>query len=135
MPQFFEPGSPHMLSAPRASILLVDDVPANLLSLRVILEDLGHNLVEASSGEEALQHVQTNEFAVILLDVLMPEMSGFETAKRIRDLERSRHTPIIFLTASDIERPDLEEAYALGAVDFLVKPLLPLVLQGKVRGL
>jgi CheY-like chemotaxis protein len=87
-------------SEPKASILLVDDSPANLLSLRAILESLGPNLVEARSGEEALQRVQSDEFAVVLLDVLMPGISGFETAKLIRGQDRSRHTPIIFLTAS-----------------------------------
>ena len=111
-------------SEPKAGILLVDDNPANLLSLRAILDDLGHNLVEARSGEEALRRVQSDEFAVILLDVLMPGISGFETAKLIRENDRSRHTPIIFLTAGDIDRPQLEQGYALGAVDFLVKPLL-----------
>ena len=121
-------------SEPKASILLVDDNPANLLSLRAILEDLGQNLVEARSGEEALQRVQADEFAVVLLDVLMPGIGGFETARAIRGDERSRHTPIIFLTASDIDRSQTEEAYALGAVDFLVKPLLPVALQAKVRG-
>ena len=69
-------------SEPKASILLVDDNPANLLSLRAILEDLGQNLVEARSGEEALERVQSDEFAVVLLDVLMPGISGFETARR-----------------------------------------------------
>jgi PAS domain S-box-containing protein len=118
---------------PKANILLVDDNPANLLSLRAILEDLGQNLVEASSGEEALRRMKSQEFAVILLDVLMPGISGFETAKQIRSDERSRHTPIIFLTAGDMDRPKLEEGYALGAVDFLVKPLLPIVLKAKVR--
>ena len=121
-------------SEPRASILLVDDNPANLLSLRAMLDDLGQNLVEARSGEEALQRVQTDEFAVVLLDVLMPGIGGFETATAIRGRERSRHTPIIFLTASDIDRSQMEKGYALGAVDMLVKPLLPVVLQAKVRG-
>ena len=126
--------SRHLPSEPKASILLVDDNPANLLALRAILEELGQNLVEAHSGEEALQRVQSDEFAVVLLDVLMPGISGFETAKLIRGQDRSRHTPIIFLTASDIDRPQLEHGYALGAVDFLVKPLLPVVLRAKVRG-
>src|SRR3954467_9270856 len=93
----------------KVSILLVDDNPANLLSLRAILEDLGQNLVEARSGEEALQRVRSEEFAVVLLDVLMPGMNGFETAKLIRDGDCPRHTPIIFLTAGDIDRPQLEE--------------------------
>jgi CheY-like chemotaxis protein len=86
-----------MSSEPTANILLVDDNPANLLAVEGILADLGQNLVKASSGEEALNHLQVNEFAVILLDVRMHGLSGFETAKRIRARERS--TPIIFLTA------------------------------------
>jgi CheY-like chemotaxis protein len=121
-------------SEAKVRILLVDDNPANLLSLRTILEKLGQNLVEAHSGEEALQRVQSTEFAVILLDVLMPTISGFETANLIRGRENARHTPIIFLTASEIDRSQLEEGYALGAVDFLTKPLVPFVLQAKVRG-
>src|SRR4051812_23666039 len=104
-------------SESRANILLVDDNPANLLSLRAILEDLGHNLVEASSGEDALRWVQSDEFAVVLLDVLMPGLSGFDTAKLIRSQDRAQHIPIIFLTANDLERPQVEQAYALGAVD------------------
>src|SRR4051812_6097469 len=121
-------------SEPKASILLVDDNPANLLSLRAILEDLGLNLVDARSGEAALRQVRAEEFAVVLLDVLMPGLSGFDTAKLIRADERSGHTPIIFLTASDIDRRQTEEAYALGAVDFLGKPLMPVALRAKVRG-
>lgn len=119
---------------PKANILLVDDNPANLLSLRTLLEVLGQNVVEVRSGEEAIKRVQTDEFAVVLLDVLMPGISGFETAQAIRANERSRHTPIIFVTAGDIERRQLEEGYGLGAVDFLVKPLLPVAVQAKVRG-
>lgn len=118
----------------KASILLVDDNPANLLSLRALLDGLGQNLVEARSGEEAIERVKAVEFAVILLDVLMPGINGFETAKAIRGQERSQHTPVIFLTASDIDRPQMEEGYALGAVDFLLKPLMPMAIQAKVRG-
>ncbi len=121
-------------SEPKSSILLVDDNPANLLSLRAILDDLGQRLVEARSGEEALERLKAEEFAVALLDVLMPGMSGFETARAIRGHERSRHTPIIFLTAGDTDRSQTEEAYRLGAVDFLVKPLMPVALRAKVRG-
>jgi len=129
------PGLPrNVLPEPKANILLVDDNPANLLSLRALLDDLGQNLVEVHSGEEALRRVRDDEFAVVLLDVLMPGISGFETAKLIRGQGHSRHTPIIFLTANDIDRPQMEEGYALGAVDFLVKPLLPVVLRAKVRG-
>ena len=128
-------GQPRMRpSEPKASILLVDDNPANLLSLRALLDGLGQNLVDARSGEEAIERVKADEFAVILLDLLMPGMSGFETAKFVRRQDRSRHTPVIFLTASDVERPQIEEGYSLGAVDFLVKPLLAIVLQSKVRG-
>ena len=126
--------SQNVSSEPKTSILLVDDNSANLLSLRAVLEELGQNLVEARSGEEALQRMQSDEFAVILLDVLMPGIGGFETAKMIRGNNRSRHTPIIFLTASDMDRSQIEEGYTLGAVDFLVKPLLPIVLQAKCEG-
>jgi PAS domain S-box-containing protein len=128
-------GTLNQRSEPKANILLVDDNAANLLSLRAILDELGNNLVEAHSGEEALERILSDEFAVVLLDVHMPGISGFETAKLIRGRNRSRHIPIIFLTANDIDRSQIEEGYALGAVDFLVKPLFPVVLQAKVRGL
>jgi PAS domain S-box-containing protein len=117
----------------KVSILLVDDNRANLLALRAILESLGHDLVETHSGEEALEQLSTKEFAIVLLDVLMPGLSGFETARKIRAAGRSQHTPIIFITASDIDRQQFEEGYALGAVDFLMKPLLPVMLQAKVN--
>src|SRR5262249_40581962 len=84
--------------------------------------------------EEALQHLQSHEFAVILMDVVMPGISGFEAARLIRNNDNSRHTPIILITAHDMDRAQLEQGYALGAVDFLVKPLAPLMLQAKVRG-
>src|SRR4051794_40177370 len=115
-------------SEPKAGILLVDDNPANLLALRAILEELGQHLVEVRSGEDALERAQAGDFAVVLLDVLMPGIGGFETARRLRADERSRHTPVIFLTAADIDRAQFEEGYALGAVDFLVKPFLPFIL-------
>ena len=121
-------------SEPKASILLVDDNPANLLSLRALLEDLDQNLVEACSGAEAIERVKAEEFAVILLDVLMPGIDGFETAKMIRSEARSQYTPVIFLTATDIDRSQMEKGYTLGAVDFLVKPVFPLAIQSKVRG-
>ncbi len=119
---------------PKASILLVDDTPANLVALRAILEDLGPILVEVRSGEEAIAQLMAVEFAVVLLDVRMPGLNGFETAQVIRADVRLRHTPIIFLTADDIERPELEQGYALGAVDFLAKPLIPVILRAKVTG-
>ena len=120
-------------SEQKATILLVDDNPANLLSLRTILNDLGQNIAEASTGEEAFQYVQADEFAVILLNVEVPGSSGFETAKLVRTNARSKHTPIIFLADSEIDGSQLEEGYSLGAVGFIVKTDLPLMLQAKVR--
>ncbi len=117
--------------APRVKILLVDDRPANLLTLEAILEDLGQELVKATSGKEALRHVLREDFAVILLDVKMPDMDGFETATLVRERERSRHTPIVFLTAHKDEE-HLFRGYYAGAVDFLYKPINPEVLRSKV---
>jgi PAS domain S-box-containing protein len=128
-----EPGPPERQPPERANVLLVDDTPANLLALEAALEDLGHNLVKAASGEEALRLLLDRDFAAVLLDVRMPGLDGFETAKLIRGRERSRHTPIIFLTAHD-DGPTVEQAYALGAVDYLVKPLAPVMLRAKVAG-
>ncbi len=119
---------------PKANVLLVDDQPANLLALEAVLEGLGHSLVKASSGEEALRRLLDQDFAVVLLDVRMHGLDGFETAKLIRGRERSRHTPILFLTAHDDNRLPVEEAYALGAVDYLVKPVVPVILRAKVAG-
>jgi PAS domain S-box-containing protein len=118
----------------KAGVLLVDDRDANLLALEVILGDLGHDLVEARSGEEALRLLLNRDFAVVLLDVQMDGLDGFETAKLIRSLQRSKHTPIIFLTAYGDDPLDVEKAYGLGAVDYLVKPLLPVVVRAKVAG-
>jgi PAS domain S-box-containing protein len=116
------------------NILLVDDQPADLLALRVILDELGHNLVEARSGETALCRLQEAEYAVILLDVRMHGLDGFETAKHIRSQAKTRRTPIIFLTGYSDDRFPVEQAYALGAVDYLVKPLVPVILRAKVAG-
>lgn len=116
----------------KANILLVDDYPENLLALEAILEDLGQNLVKASSGEEALRHLLKNDFAVILLDVKMPSMDGFETAYYIRQRERSQHTPIIFLTAVSRSEEQMLRGYELGAVDYLLKPFRPEILRWKV---
>jgi PAS domain S-box-containing protein len=120
-------------SAGNVGILLVDDNRANLLTLRAILDDLHHDLVDAFSGEEALKAVHTREFAVILLDVMMPGISGFEAAERIRANPSSRHTPIIFVTANDVDRQEMEAGYGLGAVDFLTKPLSAVSLRAKVK--
>ncbi len=115
----------------KAKILLVDDRPANLLALEAILEDLGQDLVKATSGKEALRHILNDDFAVILLDVNMPEMDGFEAATLIRERERSRHTPILFVTAHKDDE-HLFRGYYAGAVDFLYKPINPEVLRSKV---
>jgi PAS domain S-box-containing protein len=119
---------------PPANVLLVDDLPANLLALEATLADLGQNLVKAHSGEEALRHLLAADFAVVLLDVRMPGLDGFEAARLIRGRKRSRHTPIIFLTAEESPEFPVAEAYKLGAVDYLVKPLVPEVLRAKVAG-
>jgi PAS domain S-box-containing protein len=122
-------------SETRVDILLVDDQPSNLLALEAILAELGQNLIMASSGEEALAVLEGRDFAVVLLDVQLAGMDGFETAKLIRGQERSRQTPIIFLTAFEHDpKFSPEIAYDLGAVDYLVKPLKPNILRAKVAG-
>ena len=117
---------------PPEMILLVDDRPANLLVYTTVLEDLGQILVTASSGEEALKLVLRHDFAVILLDVNMPTMNGFETATLIRKRRKSSMTPIIFLTAFTDEM-NIIQGYESGAVDFMPTPVVPQVLRAKVR--
>jgi PAS domain S-box-containing protein len=116
----------------RVNILLVDDRPENLLALEAILEPLGQNLVRAGSGEEALKHLLTRDFAAILLDVQMPGLNGFDTARLIKARERSRHIPIIFLTAISKEEAYVFEGYSVGAVDYMFKPFQPDILRSKV---
>src|SRR5437764_2879589 len=111
-------------------ILLVDDKPQNLLALEALLGDLRLDLVRAESGAEALRQVLQDDFAVILLDVLMPGMDGLETAALIRS--RSRETPIIFITAAGRDEDLIARGYALGAVDYIVKPIQPAILRSKV---
>ena len=115
-----------------ANILIVDDLPENLLALRAVLEPLGHRIVEANSGEEALKRLLDEDFAVALLDVQMPGLDGFETAEYIRRRERSQHLPIIFLTAIDKETHHVFRGYSVGAVDYLFKPYEPEILRSKV---
>jgi PAS domain S-box-containing protein len=115
------------------SVLLVDDRPANLVALEAVLEPLGVQLVRATGAEEALAAVREREFAVILLDVQMPEMDGYEVARHIKLLEAPRLTPVIFLTALDEDRRHVTTGYESGAVDYLFKPLDPDVLRAKVR--
>jgi two-component system, sensor histidine kinase and response regulator len=116
----------------RVNILLVDDQPANLIALEAMLQGLGQNLIMADSGREALKRLLTDDFAVIILDVQMPEMDGFETAALIRERDRSRHTPILFLTAADSSQTQAVKGYAVGAVDYLVKPVMPEFVRSKV---
>ena len=121
-----------MDTEPKVNILMVDDHPENLLALEAILDKLGQNLVRANSGEEALRCLLHQDFAVILLDVQMPGMDGFETATLIRNRQRSRNTPIIFLTAFSTSETMVFRGYSLGAVDYLFKPVEPEILASKV---
>jgi signal transduction histidine kinase len=114
-------------------ILVVDDQRANLIALEAALGYLPGSLVFAASGEEALRVLLERDFAVILLDVRMPGLGGLETARLIRGRQRSRHTPIIFVTAHGYDETEVRDAYALGAVDFLTKPLVLEILRAKVN--
>ena len=127
-----EPSDGDRRSADQVNILLVDDQPANLLALEAMLQGLGQNLIKAESGREALKWLLTHDVAVILLDVKMPDMDGFETAALIRQRDKSRDTPIIFLTAADKTHTEAVRGYAVGAVDYLVKPVVPEFVRSKV---
>src|SRR5213596_3340412 len=118
-------------SEARPRVLLVDDDERNLLAVATVLEDLGE-VVEARSGEEALRHLLKGEFAVILLDVYMPGMDGYETAQIIRSRDQSKGIPIVFLSAVNKEAEHLLRGYAMGAVDYVFKPVDPIVLRSKV---
>jgi two-component system, sensor histidine kinase and response regulator len=120
--------------APEATvnILLVDDDPTKRFALKTILAPLGETIVEASSGADALRQLLRQEFAVVLLDVRMPMMDGFDTAQLIRQRPRSELTPIIFVTALDKAETDLGRGYELGAVDFVFAPVVPAILRAKV---
>jgi len=114
------------------NILLVDDEPKNLIALSAVLDGPDRRLVTASSGEEALRHLLHQDFAVILLDVHMPGIDGFDTAELIRGRERTKDTPIIFLTAEIRGQGFVSRGYSLGAVDYIVKPFDPEALRAKV---
>jgi len=120
------------MSEEQANILVVDDLPEKLLVFSSILEELGQNLVMVRSGSEALREVLHREFAVILLDVNMPDIDGLETAKLIRQYKKSAHTPIIFITAYADEM-QTAQGYSLGAVDYILSPVRPDVLRSKVK--
>ena len=115
-----------------AKVLLVDDQVENLVALEAVLEPLGQTLVRAGSGHEALGHLLRDEFALILMDVQMPDLDGFETAAYIKRREKTRHIPIIFLTAISKELHHVFRGYSAGAVDYVLKPFDPLVLRSKV---
>src|SRR5437773_10159452 len=121
-----------MSSSSLASILVVDDDQRTLMAMRELLQCLGQKLVVANSGEEALRCVLKQDFAVILLDARMPGVDGFETARLIRERERSRHTPIIFLTGAYEDLHSVFRAYEAGAVDYIGKPLVPDILKSKL---
>src|SRR5829696_1970639 len=120
--------SPHRL----ANVLIVDDQPENLLALRAVLDPLTVNVIEAGSGDEALKRLLNHDFAVILLDVQMPEMDGFQTAEMIKRRSKTQDIPIIFLTAIDKEQQKVFRGYSVGAVDYMFKPFDPEVLRSKV---
>jgi two-component system sensor histidine kinase/response regulator len=116
----------------KANILLADDNAAKRLALAAALENLGHNLYMAQSGEEALRLILQRDYAVVLLDVLMPDLGGFEVAKLIHAREQSAHTPIIFITAYDGAEVEVLRGYSLGAVDYIFSPIIPEILRAKV---
>lgn len=123
-----------LLVLPPAKILIVDDVSANIFSLKLQLKQLDHvELIEATSGEQALSQVLRHEFAVILMDVQMPGMDGFEAAELIRDNQATAHVPIIFVTAISKEEQYVFQGYDIGAVDYLYKPINPVVLRSKLK--
>jgi signal transduction histidine kinase len=114
-------------------ILIVDDTPHNFVSFKAILKEWAQYLIFATSAGEALRQVLIYDFAVILLDVQMPDMNGFEAAKLIRAREKSSYTPIIFLSAFNQDELDINQGYALGAVDYILKPINPLILYSKIK--
>ncbi len=121
-----------MAGFPQTSILMVDDDPASLMALEGILANLGTRLVKAHSGEEALRCVLEEDFAAILMDVKMPGIDGFTTARLIRERKRSQYTPIIFMTAAQEDVLSMFRGYEAGAVDYMVKPVIPEVLRSKL---
>src|ERR1700753_1978166 len=117
----------------KVNILLVDDEESNLTALEATLEYLGQDLIKASTGQEALRRVLERDFALILLDVQMPDLSGIEVATMIRERERTRHIPIIFLTGAVRTAEMMFKSYSAGAVDYLMKPIVSGVLRAKVE--
>ncbi|MDF1820649.1 MAG: response regulator [Alcanivoracaceae bacterium] len=118
---------------PELSVLIVDDTPENLVALEVVLDDVDCTLVTASSGNEALGKLLKQDFALVLLDVQMPGMDGFEVAELMRNNKRTAHVPIIFVTANSRDERNMRKGYQSGAVDYLFKPIDPTVLCSKVN--
>jgi C4-dicarboxylate-specific signal transduction histidine kinase len=114
-------------------VLIVDDRQENLSSLEALLNDMPIDLVQAQSGNEALRHALYTDFALVLLDVQMPEMDGFETAELMRKIPKTREVPVIFITAGMKDQYHLFKGYEAGAVDYLMKPINPIILRSKVR--
>ncbi len=121
------------VSDEKQNILLVDDRPENLLVLESILESPDMNLIKTTSGNEALGLILERDYALVLLDVQMPDMDGFETAELLRGPEKTKHIPIIFVTAISKDQEHIFKGYESGAVDFLFKPIEPEILRSKVR--
>jgi two-component system, sensor histidine kinase and response regulator len=134
-------GAPHMLKDPDeqeyppASILVVDDNPANLVALVAVLDRLGHRVVQASSGAAALERVREEDFAVVLLDVQMPVMDGYQTLKLLHQLPHGRNAPVVFMTALHNDMMATQRGYAAGAIDYIIKPFDPDLLRAKVNSL
>src|SRR6201995_5835148 len=122
-----------MIDHEKVDILLVDDQPAKLLAYEVILKELGENLVVATSGREALEYLLKNDVAVILVDVCMPELDGFELAAMIREHPRFQKTAMIFISAIQVSDLDRLRGYEMGAVDYVPVPVVPEVLRAKIR--
>jgi signal transduction histidine kinase len=127
-----EEASPEAPPKAKVNILVVDDDATKRFALRTVLAPLGENVIEASSGADALRQLLRDEFAVVLLDVRMPIMDGFETAQLIRQRPRSELTPLIFVTALDQAETDMGRGYNLGAVDFVFAPVVPAIMRAKV---
>jgi PAS domain S-box-containing protein len=122
-----------MMDHDKVNILLVDDQPAKLLAYEVILKELGENLVKASSGREALEYLLKNDVAIILVDVCMPELDGFELAAMIREHPRFQKTAMIFISAIQVSDLDRLRGYEMGAVDYVPVPVVPEVLRAKIK--